>query len=243
MLTAPDQLCDFITVKNLLLEANSTITTTAPDSSWPSQVQSSAIKKEKNTNIFSAINECGTDNWVSRYKMWTNIPCLYKNCTNTFCWMKIYELWLHGFYLILSWMPPTCCAFKWFTCTMWNHIAAFWSHKFDYHIRWLTTHHPSPPFCLTDVGQVKSQNWVNIGPGSACIVDQYILWFYLLLKTLLVDVLWPRSSRTSTDTVLNIYIYIYICMYISMYAYICFQSGTARLWLMVILVPHWCNPL
>ena len=73
----------------------------------------------------------------------------------------------------------------------------------------INPHHPSPPF----VGQVKSQNWVKIGPGSACMVDQYILCFYLLLKTLLVDVLWPRRSRTSTDTVLNIYMYIYVYIY------------------------------
>ena len=45
------------------------------------------------------------------------------------------------------------------------------------------------------------------------MVEQYILWSYLLLKTLLVDVLWPRSSRTLADTVLNIYIYVYVYIY------------------------------
>ena len=37
------------------------------------------------------------------------------------------------------------------------------------------------------------------------------------------------------------WICIYVYMY--MYVYICLQSGIAKLWLVVILVHHWCNHL
>ena len=88
--------------------------------------------------------------------------------------------------------------------------------------------------------------------------DKCVLCFYLYYYVVQDFACWcpvAHSSMTSADTVLNImyvyvyiYIYIYICVcvcmcvcvYVCMYIYIyiyvcmCLQSGTTRLWLMVI---------
>ena len=65
------------------------------------------------------------------------------------------------------------------------------------------------------------------------MVDQCVLWFYLYYYVV-QDFVWgclvAHSSMTSADTVLNVYIY--LCIYV--YMYMCLQSGTTRLWLMVI---------